>query len=99
MLVLNLMNSNENWREVLSNAPYNIIIKEEDGYILLKYNQLDSDFAILLCASAVVLFSDRKMVNGFVSAAHLINSGTLVRITCLLLNGKARECWRRLMAL
>ena len=45
MLVLNLMNSNENWREVLSNAPYNIIIKEEDGYVLLKYNQLGSDFA------------------------------------------------------
>ena len=45
MLVLNLMNSNENWREVLSNAPYNIIIKEEDGYVLLKYNQLNSDFS------------------------------------------------------
>ena len=45
MLVLNLMNSNENWREVLSNSPYNLIIKEEDGYVLLKYNQLNSDFA------------------------------------------------------
>ena len=43
MLVLNLMNSNENWREVLSNAPYNISIKEEDGYVLLKYNQLKND--------------------------------------------------------
>ena len=45
MLVLDLMNSNENWRDRLSNPPYNIIIKEEDGYVLLKYNQLGSDFA------------------------------------------------------
>lgn len=44
MLVLDLMNSNENWKEVLSNPPYNIIIKEDGEYILLKYNQLGSDF-------------------------------------------------------
>ena len=44
MLVLDLMNSNENWKEVLSNPPYNIIIKEDGEYVLLKYNQLSSDF-------------------------------------------------------
>ena len=45
MLVLDLMNSNENWREVLSDAPYNVKIKEENDYVLLKYNQLNSDFS------------------------------------------------------
>lgn len=28
MEVLKIMDSNENWREMLSNEPYNIIIKE-----------------------------------------------------------------------
>ena len=45
MLVLNLMNSNENWRDILSADPYNIIIKEDGEYVLLKYSQLNSDFA------------------------------------------------------
>lgn len=44
MQVLELMNTNENWRAVLTNEPYNIIIKEDGDYVLLKYNQLNSDF-------------------------------------------------------
>ena len=99
MLILNLMNSNENWKEVLSNAPYNIIIKEEDGYVLLKYNQLNSDFSNPIVRECRGSILDKRMVSGFVFAAHLINSGMLVRITYLLLNGKARESWKRLMVL
>ena len=34
MEVLKLMNTNKNWREMLSNEPYNIIIKDDDDYIL-----------------------------------------------------------------
>ena len=45
MLVLKLMNENENWRDILSADPYNIIIKEDREYVLLKYSQLNSDFA------------------------------------------------------
>ena len=30
MEVLRVMDSNENWREMLSNEPYNIIIKDYD---------------------------------------------------------------------
>ena len=45
MLVLKLMNENENWRDILSADPYNIIIKEDGEYVLLKYSQLNSDFA------------------------------------------------------
>ena len=44
MFVLKLMNENENWRDILSADPYNIIIKEDGEYVLLKYSQLNSDF-------------------------------------------------------
>lgn len=44
MEVLKLMNTNPNWRDVLSAEPYNITIKEDGDYVLLKYSQIDSDF-------------------------------------------------------
>ena len=44
MKVLKFINNNkENWKELLSKAPYYITIKEDGPYYLLKYNQLDSD--------------------------------------------------------
>lgn len=46
MEVLKLMNTDKNWREILTNEPYNIIIKDYNDYILLKYNQLSSDFSL-----------------------------------------------------
>lgn len=39
--VLNLINSNDNWEEILSNEPYNIIIKHKDDFTLLKYSQIE----------------------------------------------------------
>lgn len=45
MKVLDLMNKEENWEEVLQQSPYFINIKKEDDYVLLKYNQLFSDFS------------------------------------------------------
>lgn len=45
MKVLDLMNNNLDWEEVLSNPPYSITIKKDGGYILLKYNQFLSDFS------------------------------------------------------
>lgn len=43
--VLKLINSNRNWREILSQEPYNIIIKDKGRYTLLKYDQLNSDMS------------------------------------------------------
>lgn len=43
--VLKLINSNRNWREILSQEPYNIIIKDKGQYTLLKYDQLNSDMS------------------------------------------------------
>jgi hypothetical protein len=33
-----------NWEEMLSNEPYNLKIKKEDGFVIFNYNQLTSDF-------------------------------------------------------
>lgn len=44
MEVLKLMNSNPNWRDILGAEPYNITIKEDGEFVLLKYSQIDSDF-------------------------------------------------------
>ena len=46
MEVLKLMNTHNNWEEILTQPPYNIIVKRDEDYILLKYNQLSSDFSI-----------------------------------------------------
>ena len=44
MKILELMNTNPNWMEIIQSAPYNITIKNDGEYYLLKYNQLSSDF-------------------------------------------------------
>ena len=44
MEVLKLMNTTPLWRDVLSADPYNITIKEDGEFVLLKYSQIDSDF-------------------------------------------------------
>ena len=47
-----------NWKELLSADPYNLIIKEEDGFVLFKYNQLNSDFSQEICCEARGLILD-----------------------------------------
>ena len=42
--ILRFINSNHNWREILSSPPYNLMFRDFDGYTLIKYNQLFSDF-------------------------------------------------------
>lgn len=42
--IMKLINSNKNWRDILSNPPYNLLIRDDGKYTLIKYNQLFSDF-------------------------------------------------------
>ena len=42
--ILRFINSNPNWRAILSSSPYNLIIKDLGDCTLIKYNQLFSDF-------------------------------------------------------
>lgn len=50
----------ENWKELLSQPPYSIIIKEDDYYYLLKYNQIESDFNEPICRECRGLIIDRQ---------------------------------------
>ena len=63
MRVLELMNREYNWKEILQEAPYFINIKEKDDYVLLKYNQIFSDFSneiVRECRGAIF----RKNIDG-----------------------------------
>ena len=42
--VIEYIKNNQNWREILSESPYNITIKDDGDFTLLKYSQIDSDF-------------------------------------------------------
>lgn len=42
--ILRFINSNPNWRAILSAPPYNLMFRDFDGYTLIKYSQLFSDF-------------------------------------------------------
>ena len=37
--------TNDNWRELLAAAPYCLKITEENGLVIFKYNQIESDFS------------------------------------------------------
>ncbi len=44
MEVLKFINENQDWETKLAGAPYFVTTKRSDGYVLLKYDQLKSDF-------------------------------------------------------
>ena len=45
MELLKFINQHDNWKELLQGAPYFLEVKEDEGYVLLKYNQIKSDFS------------------------------------------------------
>lgn len=52
--------AHDNWRELLADAPYNLKISEDDGYVLFKYNQIASDFNEEICKEARGLILDTQ---------------------------------------
>ena len=42
--IRNFILSHDNWEELLQAPPYNLIISRDEGYIMFKYSQIDSDF-------------------------------------------------------
>lgn len=52
--------AHENWRELLTAAPYNLKISEDDGFVLFKYNQISSDFNEEICKEARGLILDSQ---------------------------------------
>lgn len=61
--VLDLINNNNNWEEILSSSPYNIIVKHKGDFILLKYNQIESDMSndiVQECRGLILKKEDSK---------------------------------------
>ena len=52
MELLKFIQENINWRDLLSQAPYCLIISEDENYVLLKYNQIESDFSFKIVQEA-----------------------------------------------
>ncbi len=46
------------WKEKLTGEPYNLKISEDDGYVLFKYNQVESNFNEEICCEARGLILD-----------------------------------------
>lgn len=65
MKVLDFMNTHDNWEELLAAEPYNIIVKRDGDYVLLKYNQLNADFSnpiVRECRGSIFRLSDGKWI-------------------------------------
>lgn len=65
MILIDFIKNNENWREMLSDSPYNISIKEKDRYALFKYNQLESDMSnplVQVCRGIIIDLEELRIV-------------------------------------
>jgi len=59
--VIEFINSHENWREILSGPPYHISIKDDEGFTILKYSQINSDFNNDIVRECRGLIVDKKL--------------------------------------
>ena len=50
----------EDWRDLLAAAPYNLKITEDDGFVMFKYNQVESNFGQEICQEARGLILDAR---------------------------------------
>lgn len=46
------LRTHDDWESILTQSPYSLKVSRDDGFILLKYNQIDSDFSIPLVREA-----------------------------------------------
>lgn len=42
--IVKFINSHKDWRKILSSPPYNLMFRDDGEYVLIKYNQIFSDF-------------------------------------------------------
>ena len=56
--IVKFIHEHEDWENLLSNAPYNLKISWDDGFVLFKYNQINSDFNEKICREARGLILD-----------------------------------------
>ena len=52
MELINFIKENNNWEEILTHQPYFLEIKRDEGFILLKYDTIRSDFSLNIVKEA-----------------------------------------------
>ena len=58
--IVKFIKEHDNWRELLSSDPYNLKIAEDDGFVILSYSQINSDFNEEICKEARGLILDMQ---------------------------------------
>jgi T4 RnlA family RNA ligase len=56
--IVKFIHEHKDWEALLSGAPYNLKISWDDGFVLFKYNQINSDFNEKICREARGLILD-----------------------------------------
>ena len=97
MKVLEFMNSHSDWEELLTGAPYNLMIKRDGDYIMLSYSQINSDFNEQICREAPSL--DMMVISGFVFVERWISLQIMGNPMLRRLIGTLPLCLKRLMVL
>lgn len=59
--IVKFIKTHKNWRSILENKPYSLIIKEKDTLILFKYHQFDSDLSLKICQEARGLILEKEI--------------------------------------
>lgn len=76
--VLEFINNNENWKEILEKEPYNIKVKEEDNFIILNYSQIESDFSLRIvqeCRGLILAKENNKYISVCIPFFKFFNYG------------------------
>ena len=66
--VLKFIENNNDWKELLSKEPYNLKIVRDGNNVMLKYNQLTSDFSNSIVKECRGLIIQRNKENKFIPA-------------------------------
>ena len=60
LLIEKFIKEHKNWEELLSRAPYNLTIRHDDGLVLFKYSQYESDMSLRICQEARGIIFDEE---------------------------------------
>lgn len=100
MHLIEFINMNENWEELLQNEPYKLNIKWHENYFICTYNMLESDFSMeeVHEARGSIFVFDKTRVARTMCVIRFISSLTMENNMQRLLIGALPVLLRRLTA-
>lgn len=60
LMIEEYLNTHSDWEEKLSQSPYNLTIRRDNGLVLFKYSQYESDMSLRICQEARGIIFDEK---------------------------------------